>query len=269
MGSWNAQVAFASPTPIKHLPVHEMPGFSLSPPTPVQHLGNPIGIPTNTVAEMDLTTYNADGIIIETELMTETGDTETKGPIKYRSIHISAGRQQIMQVTEYSSNASDTERTLDVILDDGEWTVFQRLEMPNPPTMTATLPPPYSDLPTDTTMTGVVKNSGITATVYDTTLGGDVNLGRCKRISIVAGLSPTYHLELLLLLGNDKTPGHIRNPKQQRRLIVVGPWTMHQARTIPRLSAITRLDTTRGTTPSTFRRISAMMKTLFEILRGI
>ncbi|KAK0746984.1 hypothetical protein B0T18DRAFT_412888 [Schizothecium vesticola] len=101
---------------------------------------------------MILTTYNVDGISIETDKSTETGDAVTGGPVDRRVIRIRAGQEPIMEVVEVSSNTNGTVRLLlarEVILGDGEWLVDQAIDMPKSPTMAATLSPPHSSLPTD------------------------------------------------------------------------------------------------------------------------
>jgi hypothetical protein len=225
------------------------------------------------VAKMILTTYNANGISIETDKLTETGDTVTGGPVHRRAIMIRAGRKPIMEVAEVSSNTSGTARLLarEVILGDGEWLVDQPVEVPKSPTMTATPPPPYSDFTTDTTITGVAKNAEITITVRDTAFGRGATLEPCKRISIVSGLTPTCQISLLLFMAKDMTPTqpadglelgcHGLHPDCPRMVTVVGPWSVFQRRRIPPPLTIPRL----YTTPSIFGRMSAMIKTLVEV----
>jgi len=222
---------------------------------------------------MILTTYNADGISIETDKSTETGDTVTGGPVHRRAIMIRAGQEPIMEVAEVSSNTSGTVRLLarEVILADGKWLVDQPVEMPKSPLLIATLPPPYSGLHTDTAITGLVKNAEITVTVRDTAFGRGANLEPCKRISIVSGLTPTCQLDLLLFLAKGTTPTppvndlepecHILLPDCLRILTVLGPWSLFQRRSIPPPPTIPRL----YTTPSIFSRIYAMIKTLVEV----
>jgi hypothetical protein len=224
---------------------------------------------------MILTTYNADGISVETHKSTETGDTTTGVPIDRRAIRIRAGQQPIMEVTEASSNTNGTVRLLlarDVILGDGEWLVDQAVDMPKSPTITTTLPLPYSSrAPTDTTITGVVKNAEITVTVRDTAFGRGAISDPCKSISIVSGLSPACQLDLLLFMAKGMTPtqpidglepeGHVLVPDCPRILSVLSTWIVLQRRWIPPPPTIPLL----YTTLSIFGRMSAMIKTLVEV----
>jgi hypothetical protein len=294
MGTRNAQAAaaFAAPPPINHLPVKELPEFFLSPSTsihhlsnliciPTNHLGNPIRIPTNKVTKMIIKIYEGHGIRIARQLRwTEVGlKTETGVLLERRSISISKGGALIIEVVEVSVKPNSAARLSfkrEVILG-GKWVVDQPVDLLPMSTTTTAPPPPYSSLPTDTTIAGlpVIESSDIAVTVRDTDFGRGAISQPCKQITVAFGLTPTCNLTVDLFMAKVITPiqpvdslqpvWHVLDPNISPPLAtVLGPWSVYQRHWISPVPPTPPLLTPpiQSTTPSIFRRMSTMIKTL-------